>query len=79
MDRKGNVLGGLTVIDNRLLAALGRLKVETGSLACVGCEFENGCSVHGCAIIRAAQGVVERFEDQNGVTIRMLAPMFEEQ
>lgn len=37
-----------------LIVALGRLKVETGSLACLGCGYEHNCSTHGCAIIREA-------------------------
>lgn len=37
-----------------LLAALNTLKVQTGSLACLGCGYEHGCSVHGCAILREA-------------------------
>ena len=37
-----------------LLAALGRLRVETGSLACLGCGHEHNCGTHGCAILRAA-------------------------
>lgn len=37
-----------------LIAALERLKVETGSLACLGCGYEHSCSTHGCAIIREA-------------------------
>lgn len=37
-----------------LLQALRRLRVETGSLACLGCGHEHDCSVHGCAIIRKA-------------------------
>ena len=41
--------------DKRLLAALGRLKVETGSLACMGCGYEQNCGVHGCAVLRAAE------------------------
>lgn len=38
--------------DEELLAALRRLKVETGSLVCVGCGYEHNCGVHGCAILR---------------------------
>lgn len=38
--------------DEDLLAALRRLKVETGSLVCVGCGYEHNCSIHGCAILR---------------------------
>lgn len=37
-----------------LLKALNRLKVQTGSLACLGCGHEHNCGVHGCALIREA-------------------------
>lgn len=47
--------------DKGLLAALGRLKVETGSLACMGCGYEQNCGVHGCAVLRAAE---ERLREQ---------------
>lgn len=39
----------------KLIAALGRMKVETGSLVCFGCGHEHNCGVRGCALIRAAQ------------------------
>lgn len=45
--------------DEELLKALKRLKVETGSLACLGCGHEHNCSVAGCAIIREAAERVE--------------------
>lgn len=38
--------------DSELLAALRRLKVETGSMACLGCGHEHNCGIHGCAILR---------------------------
>ena len=38
--------------DEDLLAALRRLKVQTGSLACLGCGREHNCGIHGCAILR---------------------------
>lgn len=41
--------------DEDLLAALRRLKAETGSLVCLGCGYEHNCGVHGCAVIRAAE------------------------
>ena len=44
-----------------LLAALNRLKMETGSLACLGCGHEHNCSTAGCAIIRAAAEELETF------------------
>ena len=37
-----------------LINSLNRLKVQTGSLACLGCGHEHNCGVHGCAIIREA-------------------------
>ena len=37
-----------------LIKALGRLKVQAGSLACLGCKHEDTCGVHGCAIAREA-------------------------
>lgn len=45
--------------DKDLIAALKRLKVETGSLACLGCGREHNCSTQGCAILREA---VEQLE-----------------
>lgn len=54
-----------------VLCALERLKVETGSLACMGCGHERSCSVHGCHIIRQAISLIEallmqRAEAANG-------------
>lgn len=49
--------------DNDLIRALRRIKVETGSLVCLGCGHEHNCSTHGCAVINKA---VKRLEaDQN--------------
>ncbi len=45
---------------NDLLEALARLRVETGSLACLGCGHEHNCSTKGCAILRAAADLIER-------------------
>lgn len=46
--------------DEYLLAALRRLKVQTGSLACLGCGREHNCGIHGCAILREAIAFVEK-------------------
>lgn len=46
--------------DEELLAALRRLKVETGSLVCVGCGYEHNCSIHGCRILRETVAWLER-------------------
>lgn len=52
---------------NDLLQALARLRVETGSLACLGCGHEHNCSTHGCAILRAAADLIERLTAENVV------------
>ena len=40
--------------DKDLVNAIRRLKVETGSLACMGCGHARNCGVSGCAIMREA-------------------------
>ena len=37
-----------------LIKALGRIKIETGSIVCLGCGYEHNCCTQGCALIRAA-------------------------
>ena len=39
---------------DELIKALGQLKVQTGSLVCLGSKHEATCGVHGCAIMREA-------------------------
>lgn len=53
--------------DEDLLAALRRLKVQTGSLACLGCGYEHNCGIHGCAILQKTIAWLERklSEDKN--------------
>lgn len=53
--------------DEELLAALRRLKVQTGSLACLGCGYEHNCGIHGCAILQKTIAWLERklSEDKN--------------
>lgn len=46
--------------DRELIAALRRLKVETGSLVCVGCGYEHNCGIHGCAILQKTVAWLER-------------------
>ena len=48
---------------DELIMALQKLKVQTGSLACLGCGHEHNCGVHGCALIREA---VTKLIEQNG-------------
>lgn len=49
----------------KLIAALGRMKVETGSLVCFGCGHEHNCGVRGCALIRAAQETLPMLQAEN--------------
>lgn len=44
----------ITVKTDELIMALQKLKVQTGSLACLGCKHEDTCGEHGCALIREA-------------------------
>lgn len=46
--------------DEELINSLKRLKVQTGSLACLGCGRENNCGIHGCAILRETIAFVEK-------------------
>ena len=47
-----SALGGLVM-------ALRALGIETGSLACLGCEYHDGlCATRGCAVIRRAVRVL---------------------
>lgn len=43
-----------------ILTALRRLKVETGSLVCMGCGREHNCGIHGCQIVREAAELIEK-------------------
>ena len=47
--------GGDSVEQDSLLTALRRLRVETGSLPCLGCGYDYHCSTKGCAILREAE------------------------
>ncbi|MGI6181500.1 MAG: hypothetical protein ACOYIE_05425 [Agathobaculum sp.] len=62
-----------------LIKALNRLKVQTGSLVCIGCGYEQNCSTQGCRLIREAADklcgmewidpAVELPPDDNGVLV----------
>lgn len=45
---------------NKLVELLRKVKIETGSMACLGCGYEHNCSLHGCAILREAADQLER-------------------
>ena len=46
-----------------ILELLARLRVETGSLACLGCGYEHNCSVHGCQVLREAAKALKQMSD----------------
>lgn len=46
--------------DRELIESMKRLKVQTGSLACLGCAHEDNCGIHGCAILREMIAWLER-------------------
>lgn len=52
--------------DRELIAALRRLKVENGSIACLGCGYEHNCSAHGCRIMRVAAERLEQLTSAVG-------------
>lgn len=48
----------------QIVTALKGLKVQTGSLACMGGGQEHNCGIHGCAIVLAA---IQELEQQKGL------------
>ena len=54
---------------HELIAALKRLKVETGSLACLGCGYEHNCGIHGCAILRTAVDALEAMDTSRHIMV----------
>ena len=50
----------LTTMDyTATVRAVKALKVERGSLSCLGCGYEDNCTLHGCAILRNAADHME--------------------
>lgn len=54
---------------HELIAALKRLKVETGSLVCLGCGYEHNCGIYGCAILRAAVDALEAMDASRHIMV----------
>ena len=50
--------------NEEIVRALRRLKVETGSLVCMGCGREHNCGIHGCRIVREAAELIEKLADR---------------
>lgn len=53
--------------DSELIAALRQLKVNTKSLACLGCRYEHDCGVHGCHLISHAADRMIELSSRKGV------------
>lgn len=51
--------------NDEIVKALKCLRVETGSLSCLGCGYEHSCNVHGCQILREAAAQLEHFTAEN--------------
>lgn len=58
---------------NELYKGLHMLAVDTGSLPCLGCGWENSCGIKGCAICRAAAETVRQLKQQNDYLSAKLA------
>lgn len=65
--------------DQELVNALRRLRVETGSLACMGCGHEHNCGVSGCAIINEAVARITMLDESfgEGSVLKMAAAVLE--
>ena len=50
--------------NEEIVKALRRLKVETGSLVCMGCGREHDCGILGCRIVREAAELIEKLTDR---------------
>ena len=66
----------MTTMDfSATLAALRRLRVETESLACLGCGHEHNCSTHGCAILRNTveymEAALENYDNLSALVDRL--------
>lgn len=49
-----------------LAKALRAMKVETGSLVCLGCRYENNCGIKGCAILVQAASAIDSLQKEVG-------------
>lgn len=59
--------------NRELIASLRRLKVQTGSLVCLGCGYEHNCGIRGCRIMRVA---AERLEQVTSAVGRQEVMMY---
>lgn len=55
------------------------MKVETGSLLCLGCGHEHNCGIHGCAVMRAAADSLENLKTENAALWHVVDNILNEQ
>lgn len=48
---------------DELIRQLSRMRVQTGSLVCLGCGLEHNCGIHGCAVLRSAIVAVRQLDE----------------
>lgn len=58
-----------------LIKRLKQLKIQTGSIACLGCGYEHDCSIRGCRIIREAISAIESAGSSKTPTFGMKTPL----
>ena len=52
-------------MDKEFIHQLNRLAIERRPEACLGCGFEHGCSVKGCAVIKKAIETMQELDKFN--------------
>lgn len=55
---------------DELIRQLSRMKVQTGSLVCLGCGLEHNCGIHGCAVLRSAIVAVRELDERRANAVR---------
>lgn len=58
---------------DEIVSGLRQRRLETGSIACLGCGWENGCGIRGCRIMQEAADMLENDESQAVALQRELA------
>ena len=53
-----------------LAETLRAMKVETGSLVCLGCRYEDNCGIKGCAILAEAASAIDILPNEVGMAVR---------
>ena len=55
---------------DELIRQLSRMKVQTGSLVCLGCGLEHNCGIHGCAVLLRAVSAVRELDERRAKAVR---------